>query len=297
MPEMDGLATLERIMSECPTPVVMLSSLTDIGSDATIKALELGAVDFFLKHNLANPAGNTEGADTLRNKIIMASRIRLACQKILRNTPQAEKPPKKALASLKPADRTVVIGTSTGGPKALYQVVPALPADLSAAVIIVQHMPPGFTGSLAHRLDQLSQLTVKEAAQGDVLHNGTAYVARGGYHLVIEPEGILALNQDPSVCGVRPSVDVTVMSAAQIFGDRLLSVILTGMGTDGTRGARQAKMRGGRVIAEDESTCVVWGMPRSVAEAGLADKIIPLPRIAQSVVETLQEQIQGVRND
>ena len=129
------------------------------------------------------------------------------------------------------------------------------------------------------------------------MYDGVAYVARGGFHLIVGTGGVLSLNQDPPVCGVRPSVDVTMISAAQIFGEGVLGVVMTGMGSDGTHGARQVKIRGGRVLAEDESTCVVWGMPKSVADAGLADRIVPLPRIAQTILETLQEEPQGVYND
>ena len=296
MPEMDGLTTLERIMKECPTPVIMLSTLTGSGSEATIKALELGAVDFFLKQNLANPLGDDDGAETLKNKIILAARVKASNQRLMRPVP-APNPSGKAYLAGPPAARIVLIGCSTGGPRALYTLIPDLPADLPAAVVIVQHMPPGFTGALANRLDQLSNLRVKEAGPGDLLCEGTAYVARGGYHLLVEVGGILALNQVPPVCGVRPSVDVTLTSLARAFGDKILAVILTGMGSDGTNGARQVKAGGGQIIAEDQSTCIVWGMPRSVVEAGLADQVVPLPQVASTIVKTLRENTQGAQHD
>jgi len=297
MPELNGLQTLERIMSECPTPVVMLSSLTGFGTEATIRALENGAVDFFLKHTLANPIGGDGEADTLRNKIIMASKARLTRREVgLPVMPVQVKPP-KSTGNLRPSTHVLMIGSSTGGPKALYQVVPALPADLPAAVLIVQHMPTGFTQSLANRLDQLSNLAVKEAAAGDVLYDGHAYVAKGGFHMVVEEGGIIALNQKPTVCGVRPSVDVTMQSLPAVYGSAVLGVVLTGMGSDGTNGSKLIKQYGGKIIAEDESTCIVWGMPKSVAEAGCADQVLPLPRIAKAVADILKGQEQGVKNE
>jgi two-component system, chemotaxis family, protein-glutamate methylesterase/glutaminase len=294
MPDLNGLQTLEKIMSECPTPVVMISSLTGTGTEATIGALEAGAVDFFLKHTLANPIGGGDEADTLKNKIITASKAKLTRHEagLSSLTVRAKLP--KTTGNRQLASSVVMIGSSTGGPKALYQVVPALPADLPAAVLIVQHMPPGFTGSLANRLDQLSGLVVKEAAIGDVLYNGAAYIARGGFHMVVEEGGFITLNQNPAVCGVRPSVDVTMQSLPGVFGSAVLGVVLTGMGSDGTNGSKHIKRNGGRIIAEDESTCVVWGMPKSVAEAGYADLVLPLPRIANAVAGMIIGHEQGV---
>ena len=297
MPDLNGLQTLEKIMSECPTPVVMLSSLTGSGTEATLRALEIGAVDFFLKYTLANPVGSGDEADTLKNKILMASKVRLTRREAGLPAPPAKTKPAKTPETRQPATTVVMIGSSTGGPKALYQLVPALPADLPAAFLIVQHMPPGFTDSLANRLDQLSGLAVKEAATGDVLYNGAAYVAKGGYHMVIEKGGLISLNQNPNVCGVRPSVDVTMQSLPAVYGKAILGVVLTGMGTDGTHGSQLIKQNGGQIIAEDESTCVVWGMPKSVAEAGYADLVLPLPRIANAVTAILKGQHQGANDE
>jgi two-component system chemotaxis response regulator CheB len=297
MPQMDGLETLSHIMNECPTPVVMLSSLTGNGTEATLKALELGAVDFFLKNTLANPIGNEGSADSLKNKIIMASMV-----KIPKSSPTFEPPAvvethlKKEFPS-QPAEMVVVIGSSTGGPKALYTVVPNLPADIPATVLIVQHMPPGFTNSLANRLDQLSNIHVKEAAPGDVLYTGMAYVARGGYHMIIGHDGVLELTQSATVCGVRPSVNVTMQSVVEHYGSAVLGVVLTGMGTDGTVGAQYIKSAGGKVLVQDESTCVVYGMPKSIADSGYADAILPIRRISHGIIETLKTYPQGARNE
>jgi two-component system chemotaxis response regulator CheB len=299
MPNMDGLAALERIMVECPTPVVMLSSLTGEGTRATMRALELGAVDFFLKHTLANPVGGANDASDLRSKIITASKAKVLPREQGKtpSLPERKEKPGKSIKMLRPARKVVVIGSSTGGPKALYQVVPNIPAEIPAAILIVQHMPPGFTNSLASRLNELSRVFVKEADPGDQLFNGMAFVAKGGYHMVVEKGGVLALNQSPPVCGVRPSVDVTMMSAADTFASSVLGVVLTGMGSDGTQGSGKIKAHGGRIIAQDESTCIVWGMPKSVVESGYADRVLPLPQVADGITEALIEVTQGARHE
>jgi two-component system, chemotaxis family, protein-glutamate methylesterase/glutaminase len=287
MPKLNGLQTLERIMAECPTPVVMVSSLTGEGTEATIRALEAGAVDFFLKQSLANPVGDGNRASELVDKILLAAQARVA-----RRAPEKHPEPRpvktaKAPSSAQPAKRLVVIGSSTGGPKALYTVVPSLPGNLPAAVLLIQHMPPGFTRSLAERLNQLSQLQVKEVEDGDQLYEGKAYLARGGSHMVLGPDGSLTLTQTPPVCGVRPSVNVTMESVARNYRHSLLGVILTGMGNDGTQGAKLFKERGSRILVEDQSTCVVWGMPKSVAESGYADRNIPLHEMAAAIIQEI----------
>jgi two-component system chemotaxis response regulator CheB len=288
MPNMDGLSALKTIMAECPTPVVMLSSLTGNGTESTVRALEFGAVDFFLKHSLSNPVGDSSDAADLRTKIVTASKVKLnPASKPLMSSNKVEKA-KNKITALQPANTVVIIGSSTGGPKALYQVIPNLPADLPAAVLVVQHMPPGFTNSLANRLDQLSNLRVKEAVSGDALFNGFVYIARGGYHMVLDNAGVISLNQNPTVCGVRPSVDVTMDAAVNVFHNSILGVVLTGMGSDGTNGCKLIKLAGGKVIAEDQSTCVVWGMPKSVVDAKCADRVLPLPDIAEGIVNSLK---------
>ncbi len=297
MPHMDGLETLKRIMVECPTPVVMLSSVTGSGTEATLRALELGAVDFFLKNSLANPIGSEEAADTLKNKILMASRVKAVRQSaVIEPVIKLEKKNKKRNAC-NPADFVVVIGSSTGGPKALNQIVPDLPADIPAAILIVQHMPPGFTNSLADRLDQISSIGVKEAAAGDAIYQGMAYIARGGYHMVIDDNGTLSLTQTAAVSGVRPSVNVTMKSVVEYYGGAVLGVVLTGMGTDGTAGAQDIKRAGGRVLVQDEATCVVYGMPKSIAESGYADAIIPISGITKGIVENLKRYTKGARSE
>ncbi len=290
MPNLDGLATLECLMKEQPTPVVMLSSLTAKGADATVRALSLGAVDFVTKPTLAVTVGRV--MEELIAKIKAAAASRVLPKALAMSTRPAAPPSRVRLSPLGRRDLLLILGTSTGGPRALYQVVPSLPADLPAAVLVVQHMPAGFTQSLANRLDHASPLQVKEANGDDSLHVGQALVAPGGYHLLVERGGRVALDEGPTVNGVRPSVDVTMESAVKAYGSRVVAVVLTGMGRDGTQGALAIKGNGGKVIAEDESTCVVYGMPKSVVESGAADLVVPLPGIATEIVRLVIAGVQ-----
>ena len=180
--------------------------------------------------------------------------------------------------------KVLVIGSSTGGPKALSELIPDLPADLPIPVLLVQHMPPGFTKSFAERLNQYSAIRVKEAEIGDHLEAGLVLVAPGDHHMVVTKAGRIALNQEPPQCGVRPSVDVTMDSVVKIYGGKTMGVVLTGMGSDGSKGTAQIKARGGMVAVEHESTCAIYGMPRCVVENGNADKVLPLPKMAREIV-------------
>lgn len=277
MPRLDGIETLRRIMQTCPTPVVMVSSHTRQGADATIQALELGAVDFVLKPVYGAVAAPHEVGEEL------CARVKLAAMVRLRSKSRAAQPCGPLRRFRPRLFSLVVIGASTGGPGALRTVLGGLPADLAAPVIVVQHMPPHFTRSLAARLDELGPLPVREASDGDPLLPGKVLLAPGDRHLIIGANGAVRLSTDPPECGVRPSVNVTLASAARRWGSGTLAVVLTGMGSDGTRGAGEVKRAGGMVIAEAESTCVVYGMPRSVAEAGYADEVLPLPAIAPAI--------------
>ncbi len=296
MPRMDGFEALKRIMATHPLPVIILSSLSQEGADATIHALHLGAIDFVPKpangglslqavaETLVAKIRQVAGADTRKLQAHKARPIAPAAP-----TPAAA-PPAPSLwgERLQPGrdGRTIVIiGTSTGGPRALHEVVPRLPGSLPAGVLIVQHMPPGFTRSLAQRLNDVSALQVKEAELGDVIRPGVALLAPGNHHMVISGHGTVSLDDRPPEHGVRPAVDVTMESVARTYGANSVGVVLTGMGTDGTRGARLIKAAGGRIIAEDQSSCIIYGMPRSVIEAGLADRVAPLERIAAEIVK------------
>lgn len=283
MPRMDGYEALKRIMAQSPLPVIILSSLSKEGADATVRALRLGAVDF-----VAKPRGGGLDFQAVREEILakikQVSGLQESKLGMPRTAPTIGR--HKAESPVRPRDSRgiIVIGTSTGGPRALYEVVPHLPASLPCGVLVVQHMPPGFTRSLAQRLDEISALRVKEAERGDIVQPGTALVAPGNYHLVVTKGGQIELEQGPTEHGVRPAVNVTMESVALLYGAASIGVILTGMGADGTRGCRLIKEAGGRIIAEDESTCVIYGMPRSVIAAGLADRIVPLNEVAGEIV-------------
>ncbi|HEX2979678.1 MAG TPA: chemotaxis response regulator protein-glutamate methylesterase [Anaerolineaceae bacterium] len=287
MPRMDGLSTLREIMADSPRPVIMLSSLTGEGTLETVQALTLGAVDFIAKPD--NKANISAVLDEVAGKIVRAARAKVWKTSRKEVAPLAEsKIGNKATRALTAGDRVLVIGSSTGGPRALNTVVPELPANLQAAVLIVQHMPVGFTRSLAERLDNLSALKVKEAQPGDRLEVGKALLAPGGFHMTVDASGQIALNQNQPVHGVRPAVDVTLTSVVQRYGKSTLAVILTGMGNDGTNGCALVHSCGGYVIAEAESTSVVWGMPRSVIEAGVADTVAPLPEVSAAIQRALR---------
>lgn len=293
MPRLDGLGTLRELMRRRPLPVVMVSSLTQEGAATTIQALAAGAVDFVAKPSGSISLDMAKVARELVAKVKAASRAtpRVAAEP----EPLAAKAPVAAAGAIPAAavagqalragtaERLVVIGCSTGGPGALHQVLPRLPQNLGAGVLVVQHMPPGFTRSLADRLNELSPLHVREAQTGDQIVPGTALVAPGNYHMLVDEHRRIRLNQDPPMHGVRPAVDRTLESAAAVFGRHILAVIMTGMGYDGARGVAQVRQAGGRAIAEDESTCVVYGMPKVVIETGNADRVVPLGQIGEAI--------------
>ncbi|MDI6710289.1 MAG: chemotaxis-specific protein-glutamate methyltransferase CheB [Bacillota bacterium] len=303
MPILDGLAALRQLMRVHPVPVVMLSAHTRAGSAATVEALALGAVDFVPK---GMPGGLEPMVADLAAKIKVAVGARLvhagrgttARAASLRQgarVPPAWVGTPKPAAERGPAERPeiVVIGCSTGGPAALRVLVPALPGDLPAAVVIVQHMPRGFTASLAENLDQRSALEVKHAAEGDAVLPGRALVAPAGFEFSFRRKGagvVAGVQPDDRPLppgGFRPSVDRVMAAAAETYGPRTLGVLLTGMGRDGADGMGRIKAAQGQTIAEDESTCVVYGMPRAAAEAGAADLVLPLPQIAPEIMRVL----------
>ncbi len=298
MPEMDGLEALRRIMAECPTPVIMLSALTSENAEPTIKALELGAVDFYLKPSAIRPVGTSAEDDALAGKVKTAAAVKFSKKAEEPDIPDGIPVKSQADTERQTAfNNLVIIGSSTGGPRALMQVVPFLPADIPAAVLIVQHMPPVFTKSLAERLAQVSKIEVVEARDGNVLTRGKALLAPGDFHMIINNRQRIVLNQDPPRLGVRPSVDITMRSVAGFFGRAVLGVILTGMGMDGTDGAAAIKQRGGRIFAQDEATSAVYGMPQSVAKAGYVDKVLPIHKMAQAITKACANQEQDNDHD
>ncbi len=290
MPHMDGLTTLRHIMTEFPRPVIMFSNLTKEGAAETIQALMLGAVDF-----IAKPVNRVDIREVMKDmtlKIVQVARAKVKYVQLHPLVRSAAKRPETTAKKLRAYQKdtpVILIGSSTGGPGALSEVIPMLPHDFPSPVLIVQHMPAGFTHSLSERLNLISQLSVKEAEPGDPLMVGQVLLAPGGFHMTIDESEHIALNQKPTVHGVRPAVDVTLTSLIQRFGKNVVAVIMTGMGSDGTHGASLLHNDGGYVIAEDESTCVVWGMPRSVVEAGAADAVLPRPQIVSAIEEAIRK--------
>ncbi len=292
MPHMDGLTALKRIMTECPTPVVMLSALTQRGASTTIRALMRGAFDFVPKPSAKVDIHTV--IEELKVKIkAAASSTRLATGQLPQSGPLTIRS-RQGPQLLQRGDAIIVIGASTGGPRALQQVLSRLPANLPAAVLVVQHMPPGFTQSLAQRLNEICPLRVQEAAEGDRLARGLVLLAPGDFHLQFKGRRQVTLDQGPRRHHVRPAVDVTMESAAEYHGSQVIGVVLTGMGTDGTAGAHQIKAVGGQIIAEHESTSAVYGMPASVIKAGLADQVLPLPKIAPTLLKLVNHGRNGI---
>ncbi len=292
MPHMDGLTALGEIMARWPRPVVMLSSFTVEGARETVQALTLGAVDFLPKPQ--SRANLSSAMEDLAKKIRRAARTRVGRTTIDRDlSGQGGRAAAANVSALRPFgwnDRVVVVGASTGGPRALTHLMIALPASLPASLIVVQHMPLGFTRPLAERINGVSTWHVAEARGGEVLQAGQALVAPAGSHLILEDDHRVALSAAAPKHGVRPAVDVTLKSAAACYGRRVVAVVLTGMGRDGAEGALAVREAGGRVIVEDEATCVVWGMPRYVIEAGAADDVVPLHEIPEAITRAVDMQ-------
>ena len=290
MPELDGIQALGYIMSETPRPVIMLSAAGGGADELTIRALELGAVDFVRK-----PSGPISlDLATVREQLIAA--LHAATEVNLRGVAMLARQPAAAQPSGERtpfgATRAVVIAASTGGPRALAEVIPGLPRDLGAAVLVVQHMPQGFTTSLAQRLDLLSALRVTEAAAGDGVVHDHVYLARGGFHMRVEAGSpgmppMLRLDSSATVHGVRPAADPLFRSAVETFGDEVIGVVLTGMGRDGATGLRLVRERGGLGIVQDRATSTIYGMPQAALAAAGADRVVPLGEVAGAIVELL----------
>jgi two-component system chemotaxis response regulator CheB len=288
MPELDGLATLREIRKTYPKlPVIMFSALTERGAAATLDALALGATDYFAKP--AGAGGLDASLQVIRDELI--PEIKALCGRAAAPAVAvAPAPPGPGPARTGPVE-VVAIGTSTGGPNALAEVFAGLPADLPVPVVIVQHMPPTFTRLLAERLSAQFPLRVEEGRSGEPLRPGHAWIAPGDHHMIVVRDGAgarILLHQDPPENSCRPAADVLFRSVARAFGPAALAVVLTGMGRDGLRGCEAVREAGGQVIAQDEATSVVWGMPGFVARAGLADRVLPLAMIAPEIVRRVR---------
>ena len=312
MPMMDGITAVRNIMQRCPTPVLMFSSLTHEGARVTLDALEAGAVDFLPK-NFEDISRNPE-----RVKQLLCEKIHTIARSNRRsfNPPPAapvapvaglSKPaarpaptstpvsrpavaptPATATSSAAPKRKSyklVAIGTSTGGPVALQRVLTQLPATFPAPIVLIQHMPAAFTKAFAERLDKLCRISVKEAEDGDVLRPGLALLAPGGKQMMIDARGVVKILPGDERLNYKPCVDITFGSVAKSYGDKVLAVVLTGMGADGREGARLLKQGGSQVWAQDEASCVIYGMPMAIVKANLADAIYPLDDIGRHLAE------------
>lgn len=296
MPEMNGFEMLKHCDKKNPIPVIMLSSLTSEGAKDTIKALEYGAVDFVTKPKNIFSVNSDEIKKELVDKIVVASKIPL--HKIVVDEKVITSYNKKIVINKDidnkddEVNNIITIGTSTGGPKALQKVIPKLPADINGGVVIVQHMPPGFTKSLANRLNTLSNIIVKEAEDGDILKKGVAYIAPGDKHLelrrIVKNKYRIVLTSNDPVRGHRPSVDVMFNSISKVAKCNVVGVVMTGMGADGSEGAVNLKRHNSAyIIAQDEKSCVVYGMPKAVVEKGVTDEVVSIDMISKTILKRL----------
>jgi two-component system, chemotaxis family, protein-glutamate methylesterase/glutaminase len=288
MPRMDGLAFLERLMRLRPTPVVMISTLTERGAQTTLRALELGAVDFVTKPTLAVRARLDEAAREIATKIRAAALARVSRHDAAAApVPAQARPPVAAGQGRLSSAHLVAIGASTGGTEAIREVLSRLPEDFPG-IVITQHMPPGFTTSFAARLDSLCRIRVKEACDKERVLQGHAYIAPGGLHTSVERSGpgwLLRVQDGNPVNRHKPSVDVLFRSVARHAGAKAVGLMLTGMGADGASAMRQMRDEGGYNLVQDEASCVVFGMPREAILAGAADEVLPLQAMAQRLIE------------
>ena len=313
MPMMDGITAVKNIMQVCPTPVLMFSSLTHEGARVTLDALDAGAVDFLPKNFEDISRNPAKVQQLLCEKVHSIARSNRRYSSAYSAptapvaTPAAASPAARAATAPQSAPRAapggsagsaasapapkrkpyklVAIGTSTGGPVALQRVLTQLPANFPAPIVLVQHMPAAFTGAFAERLDKLCRVTVREAQDGDVLRPGVALLAPGGKQMMIDGRGAVKILPGDERLHYKPCVDVTFGSAAKVFSDKVLAVVLTGMGADGREGARMLKQSGSQVWAQDEASCVIYGMPMAVVKANLADAVYSLEDIGRHLTE------------
>lgn len=296
MPRMDGLTALQKIMKEYPTPVLMVSSLTTEGAKDTLKALEYGAVDFIpkeLSYVNVNIIKIKEDLIAKVKAIVSQKSLSLRLKRIQNlsnsrnNSTSAPKQDYSSKQLPQIGYRAIGLGISTGGPMSLQRVIPMLSKKLSIPMFVVQHMPPKFTKSLAERLNGLSEVEVKEAEDKEIVRGGVVYIAPGGFHMTVEKVSSaqmqISISQFPVDTLHRPSVDVMLNSVIKVYNKYALGVIMTGMGRDGADAIKELKMKGGYSIAQDEDTCVVYGMPKAIVDAGYADLVLPLENIANAI--------------
>lgn len=304
MPRRDGISALKEIMSFCPTPTIMVSSYTTKGAEETIDALRVGAIDFVTKPSQRGIALDLEKiTEELIKKVKMASRIK-AIRSAHHISPQpnpdiVEEPPTAAPMPSEsglrksefseiptiPEDSVVVIASSTGGPQALNDIIPLIPKNFAAGIIIVQHMPQKFTNVLAKQLNRRASILVKEAENGEKIKSGIAFIAPGDYHLHLTSNGKISLLKTPKIHGHRPSADVTMRSVAEIYEGNAVGIVLTGMGSDGKFGVKAIKAHGGKTIAQNEETSILFGMPGEAIATGEIDWILPVHKISDFLIK------------
>jgi two-component system chemotaxis response regulator CheB len=292
MPKMDGLETLTHIMDKFPTPVVMLSAMDKREADIVVRALELGAADFVSK-----PGGKTATLLDEETQLELIDKIKTAATvdvKRLKFVPIEKSYVTMAPKFITPQFKIITIGASTGGPKAILKVLSNIPKNIPATFLVVQHMPVGFTTSFSERLNEVCELEVAEASDMDEIKPGKIFIAPADYHMIVEKKemglfsrGIIRLIKSPKVNKVRPSIDVTMTSVAEVYGPDSIGILLTGMGIDGARGMQAIKEKNGKTIAESESTCVIYGMPKAAIELGAVDEVVPLDMIPQTLIKYL----------
>lgn len=287
MPEMDGLEALEYIMRKHPLPVVMLSALAQKGASATLRALELGAVDFITK-----PSHYPSAVKEVREEVVLKVKTAAQARPYVAKERARRKTRKKAVVSgSAEGGKLVVIGASAGGPKALAEIMPRFPENTPASIVIVQHMPGVFTRSFAVRLDSICPMAVKEAEEKDELRQGRILVAPGGKDLVVTPDdngsGRVEFMNSQNRMGASPRIDTTMVTAAEVYGSEAVGVIMTGMGSDGANGMEKIKKNNGSTVAQDEETCLVFGMPKVAIDKGCVDWVVSLEMIPDKVMELL----------
>ena len=287
MPGLDGLGVLRALRAGKaePVPVVVVSAFSPAHGARAVDALAEGAFDLVAKPALGESMADfTAELSKKVNDAAVSGKLRARRPRIVAHAPVAPRPPVARPVAARPGTRKfVLIASSTGGPKALGELIPKLPSPLGTGSMIVQHMPAGFTASLATRLDSSSKLNVREAVGGESMDPRHMYLAPGGAHLRMGDDRKARLSDEAPLGGLRPRADLTIADAAKLYGNALVLVVLTGMGKDGLEGARAVRKAGGRILVEAESTCVVYGMPRAVAEAGLADEILPLHELPAAI--------------
>lgn len=285
MPKMDGLTFIDKMIASGKLyPTIIISNFSQDGSKLVLDALENGAVDFVPMSDISNDEKKLQG--------VLLSKIKTAHSsdpfQLIHEKLSSLKPRRKSIPGFGSSERVIIIGASTGGPSTVQKVLSELPADIAAGILLVQHMPKGFTKQFADRLSKTTGFSVKEAEDGDVIKDGMILMAPGDYHMTVQPNRKIHLDSSEKRFGVRPAVNMTMISASEVFGSNIVGVILTGMGHDGGFGMKSIKKRGGHTIVQNKETCVIFGMPKSVIDLDAADFVLPLDNIPKKITMEIQ---------